>query len=80
MPTPGVPPAWCFEPGGKIDLSVTVDGGSLRVYVLDVDQDITLGGTSELAAWLSAHRPGSLQDPRSSLIDRMKRDRFFRWG
>jgi hypothetical protein len=79
MPTPGAPPVWCFGSGGETDLSVTVDAGSICVYVVKTDHDVTLGSANELVAWLKAHRPGALPDPTSGILDKFKGGKLFRW-
>lgn len=79
MPTPGAPPAWCFEPRGNVELSVTVDGGSIRLHQLDTDEDVTFASTPAMVEWLQEERPGALLEPKGRLADRLKRDRLFRW-
>jgi hypothetical protein len=75
--TPGAPPLWCFESGGRSELSVTVDGGSIRIYEAGSDHEVKVGNTDELVAWLNSERPGSLRPQKDRVID--KRAGFFRW-
>lgn len=79
MPTPGVPPVWCFGTHGTPDLTVGTDGGSVDVYVIGLDQDVRLGSTDELLDWLRAHKPESLQEPRGGVLEDLKRGRFMDW-
>lgn len=79
MSTPGAPRAWCFGSGGETEVSVTVDRGSISVYLLEPDVDVTLGSTSELVAWLTAHKPGSLKEPKGGVVDKLKRAHLFEW-
>ena len=80
MSTPGAPPVWCFASGSELDLSVTVEGGSIRVYVVETDQNVKLGKVSDLVDWLNVHKAGSLQDPTVGLVDRLKQGKFLKWG
>jgi hypothetical protein len=66
MPTPGAPPVWCFGSGGETDLSVTVDAGSICVYVVKTDHDVTLGSANELVAWRRAESSTSSRAASSS--------------
>jgi hypothetical protein len=79
--SPGALPVWCFGPPSDADLSVTADGASVTVQVTASGEDIDLGTVDELAAWLRAHWPGSLEEPTSGVFDRLKRrrGRFFDW-
>lgn len=77
--TPGAPPLWCFGPESEPDLSVTVEGGSICVYVARTDYDVTLAGTDDLVEWLTDYRPGSLGEQRGSVGDKFKRRHLFEW-
>ncbi len=79
MPTPGLPPVWGFGSGGQVELSVGTDGDSINLYVIAQDADIKLSSTSELAAWLKAHKPQAFQDPKDGPGDKPKRRRFLDW-
>ena len=54
--TPGATPLWCFVFNGRIEFSVTVDAGSVRLYVMDTDQEIVFDDAEGLMAWLRANR------------------------
>lgn len=78
-PTPGMPPAWCLGPEGEPDLTVTVDGGSICVYVTRTEYVVTVKGTDELVAWLNDYRPDSLAEQRGRVLDKFKRGHLFEW-
>ena len=61
--TPGATPLWCFVFGGKIEFSVTVEGGSIHLYVMDTDKEIVFADADGLTAWLRTNRAAALQDP-----------------
>jgi hypothetical protein len=79
--SPGALPVWCFGPPSDPDLSVTADGASVTVHVMAPDEDIELSAVDDLASWLRAHRPGSLEERPAGVFDRLKRrrGRFFDW-
>lgn len=79
LPTPGSPLAWCFGSGGTIELSVTTDGGSIDVYVVDSGENVTLSNTDQLIGWLSTHKAEALQEPREGASHGGKLRSFFRW-
>lgn len=79
LPTPGAPPVWCFGIEGDSDLLVTVDKGTIHVYEMGSDDEVKLGSTGELVAWLNAQKPGSLQPQRGRVADKAKRASLFRW-
>ena len=79
MSTPGAPLVWCFGFGSEIDLSVMTDRASILVHVMEPDQEVRVGTVGELVSWLQAHKPESLKEPRSGVIDKLKTGRFFRW-
>ena len=55
--TPGAPPAWCLDPGGRVMCSVSVVDGAVVLYFPEEDRDLTLDGLDGLSAWL-AHARG----------------------
>ena len=61
--TPGALPVWCFGSGGRNDLTVAAERGSIRVYVMKSEREVKLGSTSELVAWLQAREAESLKNP-----------------
>lgn len=77
--TPGIPAYWCFARGSKAELSVQVERGSINVQLGDTDQIFEMDHVSDLVEWLTAHRPGSLQEPRRSFTERLKAGTLFRW-
>lgn len=79
MPSPGAPPTWCFGSGPERELAVTVDKGSVCVYVVEADEEVRLAGTDELAEWLATRWPAALPEQRESASDRLKAGRLFEW-
>ena len=79
--SPGALPVWCFGPPSDADLSVTADGASVTVHVMASDEDVELSTADDLANWLRAHRPGSLEERPAGVFDRFKskRGRLFEW-
>jgi hypothetical protein len=53
--TPGGAPSWCFGPGGEVELSVTVEHGTVLVYLTGSDRELPVGGVDGLRAWLDAN-------------------------
>jgi hypothetical protein len=79
LPTPGAPQVWCFGSRSATELSVTTGNGSIDVYVVSLDQNVTLGTAGQLVAWLQTHKAEALQDPREGALHRLKQRKFFRW-
>lgn len=77
--SPGAPPVWCFGPEHDPELTVTVTGGSISVYVPAADYDVSLNSADELESWLAALWPGALEKPRESWRGRLGRGGLFRW-
>lgn len=77
--TPGMPTYWCFARGSKAQLLVEVESGSINVQLVDADQPVTLNKVSDLVAWLQAHRPDSLHEPKMRFIDKLKARKLFTW-
>ena len=63
--TPGATPVWCFVFAGKIEFSVSVDVGSVVLYVMETDREIVFKDADELMAWLRSNRAEALQEPAS---------------
>jgi hypothetical protein len=61
--TPGASALWCFVFNGRIEFSVSVDAGSVHLYVMDTDQEIVFDDAEELMAWLRVHRPEAQLEP-----------------
>ena len=53
--TPGAPRTWCFGSAGKSELSVSVDGGRISVYLIERDQDVALPDVDARDVWLEAN-------------------------
>ena len=61
--TPGATPLWCFVFNGKIEFSVTVEAASVRLYVMETDQEIVFADADGLMAWLRANRAEAVLEP-----------------
>jgi hypothetical protein len=73
--TPGSTPLW-FVYNGKIEYSVTIDGGTIRLYVMETDQEIIFDNADGLMSWLRSNRPEAAQEseagkPRKSIFRRV---------
>jgi len=77
--TPGAAPVWCFVFGGKIEFSVTSDGNSIQLYVMETDEELLFKDHEELTAWLRTHRSEALRDPVSRQARRTRFRKFFEW-
>ncbi len=80
--TPGAPPAWCFGSGGEIDLSVSVEGGAIVVYVMASDAEVTFAGVEDLTRWLDTNETTALHDPidAGKVVDDIAHGRITHWG
>jgi hypothetical protein len=78
--TPGATPLWCFVFNGKIEFSVTVEEGSLRLYVMETDQEIIFKDAEGLMAWLRANRAEALLEPEPPGTKKSRLRRFTQWG
>jgi hypothetical protein len=81
--TPGTTPLWCFVVNGKIEFSVTVDAGSLHLYVMETDQEIIFTDADALMAWLRANRAEAALDQEQPGQGPKRKSRFRRiteWG
>ena len=80
--SPGAPPAWCLVDEGEIDLSVSVDGGAVCVYVMSADREVRLDDTGALTAWLDANEAASRGDPLDpgEVLDDLVHGKFTKWG
>jgi hypothetical protein len=61
--TPGSPPLWAFVYNGKIEYSVRADGDTIRLYVMETDQDIVFDNADGLMSWLRSNRAEAAQEP-----------------
>jgi len=79
--TPGATPVWCFVLSGKIEFSVTADAGSIRLYVMETDQEIEFDDADGLLTWLRANRAEAVQEPAPRFSSGKSRLRkLFEWG
>jgi hypothetical protein len=60
--TPGMTPLWAFVYNGKIEYSVTADGASIRLYVMETDQEIVFDDADGLLSWLRSNRAEAAQE------------------
>ena len=79
MSSPGAPRVWCYGTGMGTDLTVSGEGNSISVYLVDSEQEITLRTTEELEAWLREHKPAAFRETKDSLVDGLKKGRFLDW-
>jgi hypothetical protein len=71
--TPGSTALWAFVYNGKIEYSVTADGGTIHLYVMETDQEIIFENADGLMSWLRSNRAEAAQEsepgkPRKSLF------------
>lgn len=78
--TPGIPPMWCFVFSGKIEFSVTADSGSIRLYVMETDQEIVFKDADGLMAWLRSNRVEAVQEPAAHAPRKSRFRKFTEWG
>ena len=50
-----MPAQWCLLSGPEIELSVTVDRGSIVIYVMDLNAEIFVEDGAALTEWLDAN-------------------------
>ena len=78
--TPGAPPLWCFVANGRIEFSVTADRQSVRLYVMETDQEIVFDDGNGLMAWLRANRAEAVQEPVQRGERKSRLRRFTEWS
>ena len=78
--TPGATPLWCFVVNGRIEFSVSVEDGSVRLYVMETDQEITFADGEGLMAWFRANRADAVQDPVQRGTGKSRLRKLTRWG
>jgi hypothetical protein len=80
--SPGMPSQWCLLSGPEIELSVTVDRGSIVVYVMDANTEVFFDGVDGLTAWLDADEALFLERPSmaAELFDDLLKGRIHEWG
>jgi hypothetical protein len=78
--TPGATPLWCFVFNGRIEFSVTVEDGSIRLYVMDTDRELVFDDGGGLMAWLRSNRVEAAQDPAPVVPRRSRLRKLTEWG
>jgi hypothetical protein len=78
--TPGATPLWCFVVEGKVEFSVAAEGGSIRLYVMDTDQEFVFEDVDALTVWLRTYRSAALQDAAARPDGKTRVKKFFEWG
>lgn len=78
--TPGTTPLWCFVFNGKIEFSVTADSESVRLYVMDTDQEIVFDDGEGLMAWLRSNRAEAVQEPEQRRTRKSRFRRITSWS
>jgi hypothetical protein len=78
--SPGASPLWCYVAGGKVECSVTVVEGAIRLYEMETDREIVFPDVTALTAWLQQHRSEALREAPSPAAAKAKRRRFFEWS
>jgi hypothetical protein len=78
--TPGTTPLWCFVFNGKIEFSLTVNDGSLRLYVMDTDQEIIFKDADGLMAWLRSNRAEAALEPEPPGTKKSRLRKITQWG
>jgi hypothetical protein len=78
--TPGTMPMWCFVFNGKIEFSLTADGGSIRLYVMDTDREIVFKDADGLMAWLRTNRVEAVQEPTSRAPRKSRFRKLTEWS
>jgi hypothetical protein len=78
--TPGASPLWCFVAEGKVVLSVTADGDSVRLYEMDSDREVVFVDVDGLTTWLQSHRSDVLQEATRHAKGTTRVKKFFEWG
>jgi hypothetical protein len=78
--TPGLTPLWCFVVNGKIEFSVTVEEGTVRLYVMESDQVLVFDDAEGLMAWLRANRAEAFLEPEPPATKKSRLRKFTQWG
>jgi hypothetical protein len=78
--TPGATPLWCFVDGGRVVYSVTAEGGVIRLYIMESDEEVAFREPSGLTAWLQEHRPEAMLDTPAPPNGKKRARKFFEWG
>lgn len=77
-----MPAQWCLLSGPEIELSVTVDRGSIVIYVMDLNAEVFVDDGAALTEWLDANEGLFLGRPSmaAELFDDLLRGRVDEWG
>jgi hypothetical protein len=78
--TPGATPLWCFVANGRVEYSVTAEGGVIRLYIMDSDEEVAFRDSVGLTAWLQEHRPEAMLDAPVRPDGTKRARKFFEWG
>jgi hypothetical protein len=78
--TPGTTPLWCFVFNGKIEFSVTAAPDSVRLYVMDTDQEIVFDDGEGLMQWLRNNRVEAVQEPVQPGTRKARFRKFTSWS
>ena len=81
MSTPGAPPTWCYRSGMKTTLQVSVDRGSICVYVMEDDREARFDSVEALQARLEG--AGPVTPPGHLVADELEdlaHGRVLEWG
>ena len=66
--------------GGKVEYSVTADNDSIRLYVMESDEEIVFKDADELTTWLRTHRPEALREQASPSPRKSRFRKLFEWS
>jgi hypothetical protein len=55
--TPGAAPSWCQVYEGEIELSVSVEGDAISIYLPEREAEVAVDGIPGLMTWIDGH-PG----------------------
>ncbi len=78
--TPGSSPLWAFVSNGRIEFSVTADERSVRLYVMETDQEYVFDDGESLLAWLRTNRAEAAQEPVQPGTRKSRFRRFTEWS
>ena len=74
----GAAPLWCFVFNGKIEYSVTVDRGTIHLYVMDTDQEIVL--RTQTSSWHGYGATGRRRPRSPQRAPRRRHDAAGSWS
>jgi len=58
---------------------VAVEGKTIRLYVIDTDQEVVFDDAHELAAWMRAYKAHALENVPERAEGKKSIKRFFEW-